>query len=241
MRKRPGPQAIPDDAAEPVTPTRMRKWRRLDWVAVGWLALAVWIGFYAYHFLAGSHHATIAPTSAGAHPVTQHPSHGRQAPPAPKTTTPGAATARALTPASAAAFGTSGAGHGDNSGLAHLAIDANPATAWHTDWYATAHFANLSPGTGLLVDMGRPVTITAAQITLGTAHGAGLQLRVGAAPALADLRPAAYAANTGGVVRLRLPTPARGRYVLIWFTSLPPDPVGTFQVSVYDLRLEGRP
>jgi hypothetical protein len=112
---------------------------------------------------------------------------------------------------------------------------------WRTDWYATAHFANLYPGTGLLVDMGRPVTITAAQITLGTAHGAGLQLRVGAAPALADLRPAAYAANTGGVVRLRLPTPARGRYVLIWFTSLPPDPVGTFQVSVYDLRLEGRP
>ncbi len=241
MRKRPGPQAIPDDAAEPVTPTRMRKRRRLDWVAVGWLALAVWIGFYAYHFLAGSRHATIAPTSAGAHPVTQRPSHGRQAPPAPKTTTPGAATARALTAASAAAFGPSGAGHGDNSGLAHLAIDANPATAWHTDWYATAHFANLYPGTGLLVDMGRPVTITAAQITLGTAHGAGLQLRVGAAPALADLRPAAYAANTGGVVRLRLPTPARGRYVLIWFTSLPPDPVGTFQVSVYDLRLEGRP
>ncbi len=225
---RPGPQAIPDDAAEPVTPTRMRKRRRLDWVAVGWLALAVWIGFYAYHFLAGSRHATIAPTSAGAHPVTQRPSHGRQAPPAPKTTTPGAATARALTAASAAAFGPSGAGHGDNSGLAHLAIDANPATAWHTDWYATAHFANLYPGTGLLVDM-------------GPAHGAGLQLRVGAAPALADLRPAAYAANTGGVVRLRLPTPARGRYVLIWFTSLPPDPVGTFQVSVYDLRLEGRP
>jgi len=29
--------------------------------------------------------------------------------------------------------------------------------------------------------------------------------------------------------------------VLIWFNSLPPDPAGTFQVSVYDLRLEGRP
>jgi cytoskeletal protein RodZ len=238
---RPGPQVIPDDTAEPVTPTRMRKRRWPDWVAVGWLALAVWIGFYAYHFLTGSRHATSAPTSAGAHPVTQRPGHRLQAPSTPKTATQGAAAARALTPASAAAFGLSGAGHGDNSGLAHLAIDANPATAWHTDWYATAHFANLYPGTGLLVDMGRPVTITAARVTLGTAHGVGLQLRVGAAPALADLRPAAYAANTGGVVRLRLPTPARGRYVLIWFTSLPPDPAGTFQASVYDLRLEGRP
>jgi hypothetical protein len=27
--------------------------------------------------------------------------------------------------------------------------------------------------------------------------------------------------------------------VLIWFTSLPPDQSGTFQVSVYSLRLEG--
>ena len=133
-----------------------------------------------------------------------------------------------------------GAGQGDNADLAHLAIDANPATAWHTDWYTTAHFGNLYPGTGLLVDMGRPVTITAARITLGQAHGAGLQLRVGAAPALADLPPVAHAANAGGVVHLRLPTPAHGRYVLIWFTSLPPDPAGTFQASVYDVRLEAR-
>jgi hypothetical protein len=43
------------------------------------------------------------------------------------------------------------------------------------------------------------------------------------------------------VVYLRLTKPAHGRYVLIWFTSLPPDPAGSFQVSVYDLQLEGRP
>jgi hypothetical protein len=145
-----------------------------------------------------------------------------------------------LTPASAAAFGPSGAGQGDNSDLAHLAIDGNSATAWHTDWYTSAHFGNLYPGTGLLVDMGRPVTVTAAQIQLGRAHGAGFQLRVGAAPALADLPPVAHAANAGGVVRLQLATPAHGRYLLIWFTSLPPDPAGTFQASVYNLRLEGR-
>jgi len=47
-------------------------------------------------------------------------------------------------------------------------------------------------------------------------------------------------ANAGGVIRLRLPTPAHGRYVLIWFTSLPPDSAGTFQARVYDLQLEGR-
>ena len=145
-----------------------------------------------------------------------------------------------LTPASAAAFGPYGNGQGDDVDGASLAVDANPATAWHTDWYTTAHFGNLYPGTGLLVDLGRPTTITAVQITLGRVHGAGLQLRVGATPTLAELLPVAHAADTGGVVRLRLTTPAHGRYVLIWFTSLPPGPAGTFQASVYNVRLEGQ-
>lgn len=85
------------------------------------------------------------------------------------------------------------------------------------------------------------MTITAARITLGRAHGASFQLRVGAGPAPASLRPVAGAANAGGgVVRLRLTRPARGRYVLLWFTRLPPGPAGTFQASVYSLQLEGR-
>jgi hypothetical protein len=42
------------------------------------------------------------------------------------------------------------------------------------------------------------------------------------------------------MMRLRLTTPAHGRYVLIWFTRLPPDPAGTFQASVHNVRLEGR-
>jgi hypothetical protein len=41
-------------------------------------------------------------------------------------------------------------------------------------------------------------------------------------------------------VRLRFAQPVRGRYVLIWFTSLPLDPAGTFLASVYNLRLEGQ-
>jgi len=233
----PGPQAITEDMSEPVTPIRMRKWLRLNW----WIAVLVWLGFAAYGLLAYFLHATSAAPSARAHPVTRrHAGHGRSAPTPALKTSPGAVPARMLTPATAAAFGPYGAGQGDNSDLAPLAIDGNPATAWRTDWYTTARFGNLYPGTGLLVDMGRPTTITAVRIKLGRADGAGFQLRVGAAPALAALPPVAHAANAGGVVRLRLTTPAHGRYVLIWFTSLPPDPAGTFQASVYNLRLEGR-
>jgi hypothetical protein len=43
------------------------------------------------------------------------------------------------------------------------------------------------------------------------------------------------------VVRLRLATPAHGRYVLIWFTRLPLTPGGNFEARVFDVRLEGRP
>ena len=120
---------------------------------------------------------------------------------------------------------------------------ATPGTSGKCRQYATARFGNLHAGTGLLLDMGRPATITAAWVTLGPAHGASFQMRAGAAPALADLPPvaqAASAASAASAVHLRLPTPAHGRYVLIWFTSLPPDPAGTFQASVYDVRLEGQ-
>jgi hypothetical protein len=232
--------------AGPVTPTRRRQhWRggRASAVALG-VVLVSGLGFAGYLLVSNGHAA--AP-SAGGHPAAPHRAGqaGRTAPgtgstkaaAAPAMTAPAAAL-RALTPAGAAAFGSSGS-PGDNGGLAGLAIDGNPATAWHTDWYASARFGNLYPGTGLLVDMGRPVTITAAAITLRRAHGASFQLRVGAAPTLTSLRPVARAVGAGGVVHLRLTRPAQGRYVLLWFTRLPPDPAGTFQEAVYGLQLQG--
>ena len=130
-------------------------------------------------------------------------------------------------------------GKGDAPQLAPLAIDDNPATAWHTDWYATARFGDLYAGTGLLLDLGRPATITAAQVTLGPVHGASFELRVGTAPLISSLPAVAQAADAAGAVNLQLTPPAHGRYVLVWFTSLPRDPAGTFQASVYDIRLEG--
>jgi len=62
---------------------------------------------------------------------------------------------------------------------------------------------------------------------------------LGPGRALSDLPPVASATGAGGRVDLRLARPAHGRYVLIWFTRLPPDTPGTFQASIYDVRLEG--
>ena len=89
--------------------------------------------------------------------------------------------------------------------------------------------------------MGRPVTVTSAQIMLGAITGAEFQLRTGTEPVLADLRPAASATDAGGVVTMRPANPAKARYLLLWFTRLPPDSSGTFEAIVYDVRLHGTP
>ena len=229
--------------------------RRLNWVVLLGVALMVALGFGVYRFLSSPRQTPVAPSAASNGTVTDHdatagaPKPARKASPAasPAGTAPSpaaavpspaaAAPAQRLTPVSVSAFGPGG---GDDPQNARLAISDHPGAGWLTDWYTTARFGNLYSGTGLLLDMGRPVTIGAAQIALGTARGASVQLRVGAAPALADLHAVAHKAGTGGVVRFRLARPARGRYVLIWFTRLPPDPAGTFRAEVWNVRLEGR-
>ncbi len=240
---------------ELVTQSRAAGQRRRNWVMVAsvvtiGLALVVVAGFVAYHVLAGPQRAAQAGPAAGGHGVTQRlAGHGTAGPAAPAATASPAPTARhgparatappaarALTPASATAAGPGG---GDNPQFAYRAIDASHATAWRTDWYTTARFGNLYPGTGLLLDMGHPVTITGAAISLGSAPGAALQIRVGAARGLAQRPLAARAAGAAGVLRLRFSRPAHGRYVLLWFTRLPEDPAGTFQASVYNIELTG--
>jgi hypothetical protein len=89
--------------------------------------------------------------------------------------------------------------------------------------------------------MSRPVTVTAAQVSPGSARGASLQLRIGPAPALAELAAAAHVSGASGSVRLWLTRPAHGRYVLLCFTRLPADPADTFQAGVDNVSLEGHP
>ena len=218
--------------------------------AVG-LALVLVAGLVGYHLVTG---AGPAGTASGAAHIVPHRQAGHarvnRAPAARSVTTPAhrpatspaapaAVPVRALAPVGATAFGVSGRGRGDNPQTARRAIDGRPGTAWRSDWYTTARFGNLQTGTGLLLDMGRPVTVTTAQIRLGSIPGADIELRAGNVPALADLQTVARATNAGGVVRLRPAGPVRGRYLLIWFTRLPPDPAGTFQASVSSIRLAG--
>jgi hypothetical protein len=51
----------------------------------------------------------------------------------------------------------------------------------------------------------------------------------------------ASASNAGRTVKLSLSTPVHVRYLLIWFTKLPPDNTGTYRARVYQISVEGQP
>jgi transcriptional regulator with XRE-family HTH domain len=203
---------------------RLRRRRRIGWRPVlAVLVLAV-IGGVAYGLVSGR--------------VPVVGSLGRASPghPAPASVRGGETV---LAPVSVVAFGPDGTADGDNPQLASRAIDGNPATAWTTNWYGMPRFATVQGGTGLLLDMGRQVTITGAGVTLGGAAGADFQLRAGNTPSLADLLPVAIATNANGAMGVRLTAPVQARYVLLWFTALPLSGSGTYQASVYNISVLG--
>ena len=143
--------------------------------------------------------------------------------------------------ASAAAFGPNGGmGMGDDPQDAHLAVDGRRGTAWHTGWYTTPRFGNLYRGTGLIVDMGRPVTVTAVRVTLGPAAGAHFQIRVGNQQALAAMTPVALRpARRGGPADVGQPGAGALRAGLVYQAAA--GSAGTFKAAVYGISVKGQP
>jgi cytoskeletal protein RodZ len=234
VTKASGPGVTKTDEGRPTIPFgprdqgRVNRWRaarrRIKWVPLVVVLVLAGLGFAAYHFFFSS----TANPPPGARPATQ-----------PATATSASPVLSALTPVSVVAYGPVGLADGDNPKLASRATDGNPATAWMTASYSTAHFGNRRSGTGLLLDMGHEVTITNAEVTLGTVPGTGFQMRAGNTPLLADMPVVAIAKSASGPLGVRLITPVRARYVLIWFTTLPPDASGTFQAIVYNITIQG--
>ena len=229
-----GPE-LDDEAVRSTIPFRvpfrirgLRRRRRISWRPVLALLVLAVIGGVAYGLVS----ARVPPFGASG-PASPGPPVGSAAP---ASASSGEAV---LAPVGVVAFGPDGTSDGDNPQLASRAIDGDPATAWTTNWYGVPRFANVQEGTGLLLDMGRPVTITGAEVTLGRVPGADFQLRVGNTPSLADLSEVAIATDASGAMGVRLTVPVHARYVLLWFTALPPSGSGTYQASVYNISVLG--
>jgi cytoskeletal protein RodZ len=177
--------------------------------------------------------AEIPGLSSSPHPSPHStPTSGAASPSPGATATPVAPATPAdeVTPVHAAAYGPGGRSDGDDPQDAALALSGNPATPWHTNWYTTARFGDSQPGTGLLLGLSTTVTAATVTIELGSTPGADLEVRAGTT--LSEMPVVASAADAAGAVRLQLAAHPRVRYLLIWFTRLPPDSAGSYQADV---------
>jgi hypothetical protein len=140
---------------------------------------------------------------------------------------------------SIAAFGPTGPADGDNPSIVSRINEAG-AQPWYSSWYASPAFGNLQSGTGLLLDMGGAVKLSGLRLVLGRPLGADVQVRVGNSATLAGLATVASATDVGGTVRLPVTSLVSGRYVLVWFTKLPPNgQQDQYQVGVYSVTVNG--
>lgn len=239
------------EPAEPLAPDR-------KWTAAVAGLLVVFVALAGYDLVsggvtsAGRPSAPRAPAQAAPGPTTAAPAQSASpvggsassiisspAPSAISGTAPGTVAVSLLTIASAAAYGPDGTSDGDHAALAPGIINGGDGQAWRTSWYATPEFGNLQSGTGLLLDMGQTVSIRSLRLVLGAPVGADVQVRVGNMPLLSEMPVAATASDVGGTVQLRAATSASGEYVLIWFTQLPPNAQGKYQVSVSSATVYG--
>jgi hypothetical protein len=242
---RPGRRpARPGRAGRSVRYRRRHRRRVVLSTALCLVVLAIF-GVEAYHFGQDMRPASESAAQAAfnrssatrhAKPAASKPAAKPSPSPSPSPTRATAPALETLKPVSATAYGPYG-GQGDNPQDASQAIDIHGRTAWTSDWYSTATFGNTQTGTGLLLDLGHNVTINSALIVIGT-PGATIQLRAGTSNS--DLKIIGGAKNASSTTTIR-PEEIRVRYLLIWFTALPPDSDGTYQAAVYNVALQGQP
>jgi len=245
-RARPAPRK----RSRPGRRSRVRGWRWATTVAVFAAVVLAIVGVATSQIVSklsspGHAAATAKPTvraaAADGSPTASAPAASQAADPTPTpTATATQSPAVRLAIAAASAFGPDGVADGDNAQSAANVITPGSSRPWLTDWYATATFGMLKTGTGLLLDMGRTVTVTSVQVRLGGVAGADLQVRAGNAASLSGTRVVASARNAGGTLVLRLKAPARVRYIIIWFTGLPPSGSGNYQATVHSVTVMGR-
>jgi hypothetical protein len=134
----------------------------------------------------------------------------------------------------------------ENSYLAKNLIDHNPA-GWQTQqYYGSPYFGNLKSGSGLILNMGKPVKITSVAITFGTEPGANVELKIGnsevRSPANEEsMATVASATDVVGTQTFTIAKPVTGQYLVVWFTKLPPlaHARGKYMAEIFSIIIRG--
>lgn len=143
-------------------------------------------------------------------------------------------TSQKLTPADVRALNRPP--HPDGAAGADLskAVDASKSTGWSTQHYASATFGGLRSGIGLVLDMGKTVTVSNVKVLMPQGTPGAVELHIGDSPSAG----APQTASGDAIGSFELDgKKAKGRYVTLWFTKLPN--VGEFRATVRDVAVYG--
>ena len=133
----------------------------------------------------------------------------------------------------------------ENSAAAALAVDDDPTTAWETvPYHNNPELGGLKPGVGLLVDLGKSVSVEKVALTL---IGEGTSVELRAAPAgvvdvpesASGFQTVANAPQAGERVTLRPAQPVTTRYLLVYLTSLPEDSPARYVGRIAEINVFG--
>ncbi|MGP3967859.1 serine/threonine protein kinase [Streptomyces sp. 6N223] len=121
------------------------------------------------------------------------------------------------------------------------AIDADPATEWHTNNYYGPGFGNLKPGVGLVLDLGEAQKVRT--LTVDVVGATGVEFRA-ASPGTTTMPTSLddYAVidrATGDFLRLRSEVPVETRFVLVWLTELPMGDDGNYRGRITGVTVSG--
>ena len=154
-----------------------------------------------------------------------------------KSASPSTASNVVLKPVSATAV--------DNPGEAAAVIDGSATTDWHSQFYiGNPVFGGLKKGTGLLLDMGTQVKLSQVDVQFGSPCCTSIRIDLGnsASPASeSGFSTVASSTKAVATAKFSVSSSVKGRYVLLWFTSLPPLPGNSneYDAQVYNVVVRG--
>jgi hypothetical protein len=214
--------------------------RRKSLIAQGGRSRAVVAGVGVLLVLIAVAAFTLWPKGSGS-PASKHPNPGRSTP---------LTSASVLQPVRASGFdpltSPSADPGNEDSATAKYAIDNSPGTSWTSQWYATADFGHLKAGSGLLIDLGKPATFSTVTVTFNSEPGAVVKLLVGNSDArskqnLDSMTTIATANNPTGAVTFHIKSQVTGRYLVVWYSRLPPMPgsSGKYEAQIFNVAVRG--
>jgi hypothetical protein len=130
----------------------------------------------------------------------------------------------------------------ESEDLAITVNDDDPDTAWLTSQYSSPDLDG-KEGVGLVLDLGQPEDVQQVSLNL-VGKGSNVDIRVAdrILPDPALWTPLASAFAPRDRIDVRSPRPVTGRFVLIWFTQVPPEVdegTGVYQGGVRSVVVSG--